>query len=377
MVGWAMGRFGPVSRPKKVLKAENIFEDYFAGLNYLLNDEPDEAIDIFIKALEINSDTIESHLALGALLRRRGKVDKAIKVHQALLTRPSLEREFSDSVSLQLAQDYIALGLLDRAERLLNEILSEGSNAKWEALQYLITIYQTEKEWSKAVECSMVLLEHPNYKKDPQRRVCAAHYCCELAEQYLESEQESKARSEIKRAFTFERKHIRALLLLAEIEQRQGNYKAAIKELLRVRTIEPGFITQLLQPLARCYKNLDLEDEFEKLLREVAVEHSSAVPYLAELIKARSGSAAAIRFLSEHLVQYPSMEGLVELLGLQMHNVEADVAASLESLLALINEQVKQSFDYRCDYCGFEARSLFWFCPSCKKWEKIRFIRDK
>ena len=158
VAGWVLGRFTARNRKEQTRDTGDIFEDYFVGLNYLLNDEPDEAIDTFIKALEINSETFETHLALGALLRRRGKVDKAIKVHQNLLGKPGLEPSFSDSTRLQLAVDYISAGLLDRAERLLDDILSENSPAKWDALRHLITIYQTEKEWEKAINCSAMLL---------------------------------------------------------------------------------------------------------------------------------------------------------------------------------------------------------------------------
>ena len=159
IAGWLFARLGS-SKPARVkASSSDLFQDYFVGLNYLLNDEPDEAIDAFIEALEINSQTIESHLALGALLRRRGKVDKAINVHQALLAKPNLERDLSNLIRLQLALNYIAAGMLDRAERLLKEILDEGGEAKWDALRQLITIYQTEKEWENAIDCSSQLLK--------------------------------------------------------------------------------------------------------------------------------------------------------------------------------------------------------------------------
>ena len=133
--GWVLGKLTAGSRKAQIRETKDIFQDYFVGLNYLLNDEPDEAIDTFIKALEINSETFETHLALGALLRRRGKVDKAIKVHQTLLARPGLERSISDSTRLQLAVDFIYAGLLDRAERILDDILADDSPAKWDALR--------------------------------------------------------------------------------------------------------------------------------------------------------------------------------------------------------------------------------------------------
>ena len=378
IAGWLLGRLG-FSKPTRTSASESdLFQDYFVGLNYLLNDEPDEAIDTFIKALEINSETIETHLALGALLRRRGKVDKAINVHQALLARPNLERDFSNSVRLQLALNYIAAGLLDRAERLLKEILDDGGEAKWDALGQLITIYQTEKEWQKAISCSSKLLKNPRFRKDPALLGGAAHFCCEIAEQHLHNKQFTQVRAEIKRAFTFERKSIRAMLLLANIEKREGNYKAAIKELLRVRAAKPEFISQLLEPLASCYESLSASGEFEKLLRAMVLEDSSteAALVLAKMVSARSGNAEASDILREQLKHAPSQGALIELLGLQLDGVDEDVASSLKSLLNLVKAQAQGSSEYSCHHCGFETKRFFWMCPSCKKWDKIRPIKE-
>jgi len=378
IAGWLLGRLGSSSSSRSETSSADLFEDYFVGLNYLLNDEPDEAIDTFIKALEINGETIETHLALGALLRRRGKVDKAIKVHQALLARPNLDRNFSNSVRLQLALNYIAAGLLDRAERLLKEIMEDGGEARPDALQQLITIYQTEKEWENAISSTVELLKSARFKKDPALLGAAAHYCCELAEKHLQENQDSQARAEVKRAFTFERKNTRAMLLLASIEQQQGNYKAAVKELLRIRAVSPVFIPQILEPLAFCHERLGLQSEYEQLLRKMIREDSSveAMLALARLICAKAGNAEAIALLKEHLEGNASQKALVELLGLQLHGIDEEVVTSLESLLSLVKGQAENKAEYRCYHCGFETKSLFWMCPSCKKWDKIQPIGE-
>ena len=379
IAGWLLGRFGSSKSTHTKASSSDLFQNYFVGLNYLLNDEPDEAIDTFIKALEINSETIETHLALGTLLRRRGKVDKAINVHQALLARPNLERDFSNSVRLQLALNYIAAGLLDRAERLLKEVLDDGGEAKWDALRQLITIYQTEKEWENAIACSSALLKNRQFKKDPALLGGAAHYCCEIAQQHLHNNQDAQARSQIKRAFTFELKSIRAMLLLADIEQREGKTKAAIKELLRVRAAKPQFISLLLEPLASCHENLGSRADFEKLLRTMVLEDSSteAALMLVKITSASSGNVDAIRLLREHLELSPSSTALIELLGLQLNGVGENVASSLEPLLNLVKAQAQGSSEYRCHHCGFETKNFFWMCPSCKKWDKTSPIADR
>jgi lipopolysaccharide biosynthesis regulator YciM len=378
IAGWLLGRLGSSKSTHTKASSSNLFQDYFVGLNYLLNDEPDEAIDTFIKALKINSETIETHLALGALLRRRGKVDKAINLHQALLARPNLERDFSNSVRLQLALNYIAAGLLDRAERLLKEILDDGGEAKWDALRQLITVYQTEKEWENAIACSSALLKNAGFRKDPTLLGGAAHYCCEIAQLHLHNNQDAQARSEIKRAFTFERKSIRAMLLLADLEQHQGNYKAAIKNLLRVREAKPQFIALLLEPLASCHESLGTRADFEKLLRAMVLEDSSteAALMLVKITNVSSGNGEAVSLLREHLEHSPSSSALIELLELLLGGVDVNVASSLELLLNLAKAQAQVSSEYRCHYCGFETKSFFWMCPSCKRWDKISPIND-
>ena len=376
--GWVIGRISASSRKKRSFETNEIFTDYFVGLNYLLNDEPDEAIDTFIRALEINSETVETHLALGALLRRRGKVDKAIKIHQNLLARQELHKSFSDSTRLQLAIDYISAGLLDRAERLLNEILKNSAAIKWDALRYLITIYQTEKEWVKAISCSSELLKNPIYKKDQDIRAAAAHYCCELAEKLLCEEKGVGTKELIKKAFAFDKNNVRATLLLARTEQSLGNYKSAIKELVRVRTNNPEFISQVLGPLAECYEQIHNLMEYEKLLINTLPEEPdvSVVISLSGLVKKRSGDEAAISFLNDYLVRKPSLTGLVELLKLQIPKTDAAMSSNLNLLQQMLNKLVNKKATYQCHHCGYQARSLYWLCPSCQKWDKIKPILE-
>lgn len=390
IAGWLLGRYGSrrpgatngsantsTNTSTKVRSARigrDSFEDYFVGLNYLINDEPDEAIDTFIKALEVNGDTIETHLALGALLRRRGKVDKAIQVHQSLLARPGLDRGFSDSARLQLAIDYISAGLLDRAERLLNEILNEGSPIEVDVLKHLITIYQLEKEWEKAIVSSARLLADPSHKNDLQRRAAAAHYCCELAEQLSAKGQNSEARLQLKKAFSFDRKSVRAPILLAKIEQQQGNHKAAIRELVRVNGTHPEITSQLLEPLAVCHEELGSMKDFEKLLVSLlpAEPDISVLRALSELIEKHSEDFESLQFLSNYMHQHPSLFGLAELLRLQLAETEPDPESNLQQIQQMLDKLLLEKSAYQCIQCGYETKSLYWLCPSCKKWDTIK-----
>ena len=378
IAGWLFGRVNLFGRkPKKTVNG-NLFEDYFVGLNYLLNDEPDEAIDTFINALEINSETIETHLALGALLRRRGKVDKAINVHQALLARPGLSKEFSDSTRLQLSLNYIAAGLLDRAERLSNELLVENSPAKWAALEQLITIYQTEKEWEKAIEASEALLRNPANKKDDRKKGAAAHYCCELAEQQLQANQQNKAREQIKRAFGFDRHSIRAALLLARLEQLSGNQKAAIKELSKIIGSHPEFIPQTLPLLHGCYKESKSSEDYEKKLEKIlgACQDITVALAYAEQLKHNHNDDKAIQFLNSFLESRSSISGVLELLQLYMPGFDDKVSQKFDSLKTQLEELILNTAAFRCNHCGYELKTPHWMCPSCKNWDRVKPITE-
>lgn len=377
IAGWMLGRFGGrnTSRPKQSGNdVQEVFRDYFVGLNYLLNDEPDEAIDTFIRALEVDSETIETHLALGSLLRRRGKVDKAIKVHQALLARPGLDNSFSDSTRIQLSLDYIAAGLLDRAERLLKEILEDDRASKWEALRHLITIYQTEKEWELAVEYSQRLLTNPAFKRDGRVLSVAAHYCCELAVAAMQEQQSGKARQYIKRAFSFDRKHTRASLVLATLEQKLGNYQQAIKELVRARSTRPDYTPLVIQPLHDCHVQLGIMRDLESLLARMHQEspHPELMLALARLKRESQGPKAAFDFLSPQLAQHATLEGVKELLQLKMGTMDTQSSAGLQDVPLILDALQSQRPAHQCTHCGYESRSLYWLCPSCQQWDTIK-----
>lgn len=373
--GWGLGVWTSRNRRRK-RHGKDIFEDYFVGLNYLLNEEPDEAIDTFIDALELHSETGESHLALGALLRRRGKVDKAIKVHQALLARPGIESEFANATRLQLAIDFISAGLLDRAERLLKDILQTDSAKQWEALRHLSAIYQTEKEWEKAIDCCGRLLTNSAFKRDEDIRAAAANYCCELADQLLAQDQVVGAKAQARRAFTFDRKSIRASLLLAGIENRLGNFTAAVKELIRIRRNNPEFTASVLGQLESCYRQLDALQDFEILMSDFFTQEpdSQVLFTWSRLVLAREGPTAALQLLQANVQKTPSLTTLIAALGLQLNAADNDVLANLKLVQGLIEGLQQRRSAYQCHHCGYESRNLYWLCPSCQKWDKIRPI---
>jgi len=375
--GWSIAWVSLRSRYQSKRSVKDIYHDYFVGLNYLLGDEPDEAIDTFIRALEINSDTIETHLALGTLLRRRGKVDKAIKVHQELLARPELDSQFSDSVRLELSHDYVAAGLLDRAEQLLKELLSDSSESKLNALFQLTTVYQIEKEWQEAIDAIKTLLADPRYRKDKSIRSVGAHFCCELAEQAMANEQPQVARDHIKNAFRFDRNSARASFLMARLEKMTNNLARAIKELVRIRNLHPEFISEIIEPMAECYQQLGEKGdirEFEKFLLSCLDDQprASTLLKLVELVRTGDSEASAMVLLSSRLRQNPSLKGIVAMLQVHVSKTEGQLQHDLLQTVEILKLLLQAKPGYQCDQCGFETRSLYWQCSSCQKWDTVK-----
>ena len=374
--GWLFGRSGSRSIKFPPRQTRDIFHEYFAGLNYLLNDEPDEAIDTFIKALEVNGETVETHLALGALLRRRGKVDKAIKVHQALLARSGLEASLADAARLQLAKDYISGGLLDRAERLLKELAQGKPEGKWEALPLLVSIYQLEKEWHRAITCTKELLSHSAYRRSSEWNARMVHYHCELAEGLLVEGRLSEARQQLRTGGGFQRHHLRASLLTARLEHESGNCNGAIRECRRIAEHSPAFLTQVVDVLAASYSEIGREGELIKFLDGFLDKQADpvALQLISRLIAETEGADRAIQYVRRHLAAQPSLAAVAVLLEIEVETKQFDPAmlSDIEKIREVLLAHLAKQLGFQCGYCGYEARQLYWLCPGCHRWDSIQ-----
>ncbi len=374
--GWLLGRSGSRSIKFPPRQTRDIFHEYFAGLNYLLNDEPDEAIDTFIKTLEVNGETVETHLALGALLRRRGKVDKAIKVHQALLARSGLEASLADAARLQLAKDYISGGLLDRAERLLKELAQGKPEGKWEALTLLVSIYQLEKEWHRAITCTKELLSHSAYRRSSEWNARMVHYHCEIAEGLLVEGQLGEARQQLRRGDGFQRHHLRASLLTARLEHESGNCNGAIRECRHIAEHSPAFLTQVVDVMAASYSELGREGELIKFLDGFLDRQASpvALQLISRLIAETEGADRAIQYVRRHLAAQPSLAAAAKLLEFEVETNQFDPAmlSDIEKIREVLLAHLAKQLGFQCGYCGYEARQLYWLCPGCHRWDSIQ-----
>ena len=371
-LGWWLGRKERRRRSPPPGTLGELSQDYFVGLNYLLNEQPDAAIETFIKALEVNSDTIETHIALGNLFRSRGESDKAVRVHQNLFARPSLTKEQAARVQLELARDFMAAGLLDRAERLLSELTSLN-NATGKASQLLLVdLYEREKEWQKAIHTisPSMLKENLHLKK------AAAHYACELATIQLGKKNFVPARKLLKQAAAFDAACIRATLLMAQLELQSGSAKAAIRILLRLPEQDPNYIPVMLQTLVDAYQLLDQPKELATTLEKILVEHNytSVLIHLAEVLRKKGRHQEALEKVDHYMLRQGSLKGVDYLINLYLDQARGDERAHLLTLRNLTFQLLEKKPEHQCSSCGFTSKLLYWQCPKCREWGSIKPI---
>ena len=368
--GWWLGRRSKVRRQEE--SSLELPSSYLRGLNYLLNEQQDKAIDLFIQLLDVDNDTVETHLALGSLFRRRGEVDRAIRIHQNLIARPTLSKEQRMQALFELGQDYMRAGLLDRAEALFGELIGNEPHTV-AALQHLLDIYQQEKDWDKAIQIAQRLESRTGQSK----RNLIAQYYCEKADKVYRHGEPSKALKLLKRALAEDVNCARASMMEGDIEKSAGNYKAAIRAYHRIEQQEPDYLPEIIKPLAECYRAIGKIDDMVTFLRQNLAKHNgiSIMLALAELIKQEKGENDAADFISEYLKLRPSVRGMDRLIGLNLENVKDSVRDKLQVLKDVTTQLIEDKPIYACTQCGFAGRTLYWQCPSCKNWNTVKPIQ--
>jgi lipopolysaccharide biosynthesis regulator YciM len=342
---------------------------YFKGLNYLLNEQPDKAIEVFVKALEVDSETVETHLAVGSLFRRRGEVERATRIHQNLIARPNLDREQRSQALFELGQDYLKAGLFDRAESLFLE-LAEVHQHSEQALRSLLHIYQQEKEWEKAIAVSRKLGRATGSNMDE----LISQFYCELAQQADAAGEGKQAEAMIKRALASDRDCVRATMMLAHMFARDGMHADALKTWRRLEEQDAAYLGEELPEIAASFQALGDADGLRTFL-EAALERHGGVALmlgLAEVVEAREGNRAAQRFVVDWLRRHASVHGLYRLIELKLAEADPSAQADLELLRGMIGRLLEGQSGYVCSQCGFAGKTLHWQCPGCKGWNTIR-----
>lgn len=367
--GWWVGRRGkPQHRTRECAE---IPSDYLKGLNYLLNEQQDKALDVFIHLLEVDRDTVETHLALGSLFRRRGEVDRAIRVHQNLIARPTLSREHRAQALFELGHDYMRAGVFDRAESLFQELIDSEPHTE-HALWQLIGIYQQEKDWDKAIETAH-RLEAVSGKR---YETLIAQYYCEMAESARRKGEWALAMKFIRRALSTDRNCVRASIMEGDMHLIADSPKLAIKAYRRVEQQDPDFVSETVQPLIDCYARLGRTQEMVEYLHRILNRHggNTIMLALAELERQRNGEPAAVEFITTYLKAHPSVRGMDHLIELKLDTSHGGERENLSLLKGLTAALLEDKAIYNCRTCGFSGKSLHWQCPSCKQWNTTKPI---
>jgi len=367
LIGYLVARRG--TEHVKDLQVDKLRRNYFRGLNFLLNEQPDKAIEVFLQIAEVDNRTVETHLALGSLFRRRGEADRAIRLHQNLIARPNLTADQKSVALLELGEDYMRAGLLDRAEILFTDLISVDAYAA-PALRQLISIYQQERDWFRAIEHARRL---EKISGDNQGRLIA-HYLSELASTACEKNDAVAAESLVREAIQHDRDAVRPRLIEGRLAMQREDWRAAATAYEKALENDVDFVPEALPQLILCLEKLQDTARIRSFLEGLSERYPGVSPVLAlaRRIEEDDGVAAATEFLSRRLRQRPSVRGLAALVELQIQLSQGEAREQLLGLRELFRQLIADQAVYRCNHCGFGARSHFWQCPGCKNWGSVK-----
>ena len=369
--GWYMGRRS--AQQTKQDEANRLSRDYVAGVNFLLSNQQDKAVDLFLDMLKEDTGTVEAHLTLGNLFRSRGEVDRAIRIHQTLMESASLSYDQRLLAVQQLGRDYMAAGMYDRAEDMFNQLVDE-TDFRIGALQQLLQIYQATSEWQKAIDVAERLVK---LGKDKQRGEIA-HFYCELALQQMGNDEMDRAMALLKKGAAADRNSARVSIMMGRVLMANGDYAKAVESLLRVIDQDKELVSETLEMLQTCYLQLGKTEEWAEFLTRCVEENVGATAdlMLAEIIDRQEGQDQAQVAVTRQLQRHPTMRGFHKLM--DYHLQDAEEGRAKESLMALrdmVGEQIRSKPRYRCQKCGFTAFTMYWHCPSCRAWSTVKPIR--
>jgi len=358
-LGWIAAR---VDMQQVVHESRTLPRSYFQGLNFLLNEQPDKAIDSFLEVAKVDSQTVELHFALGNLFRRRGETERAIRMHQNLIDLPDLDDKVRLQALSELGQDYLKAGLLDRAEEIFNKLL--GTDFEEEAKRNLLEIYQVEKEWLKAIQIARELPDVASHRD-------IAEYYCELAANEIMRSRPDSAREYLEVATQENRKCVRASLLQGDLLMQEVDLNGAIEAWQRIEQQDPAYLALVAQRLLEAYRKLERPGEGIALLSGYLERYPSLdlLEVVYQLILESEGVEAAYRLVRAELQRNPTLLGLEKLMSARLPLVASEVRPDVELARSIIQGYTKRLSRYRCDNCGFKARQFYWRCPACGGWE--------
>ncbi len=360
-MGWLAARIDI----KELLSESSVLpHSYFQGLNFLLNEQQDKAIEAFIEVVKVDPQTVELHFALGSLFRRRGEVDRALRMHHNLVDRADLDDDKRQHAIFELAQDYLKAGILDRAESLFSEL--ESTPYAKQSLEFLLELFQKEHDWLKAIAVTQRLaaVSGQPYSKE------TAFFYCELASEEIAGDNPVAAREHLQQALQDDPNAVRANMMLGDLFVSEDKHEEAIKLWKNIEAQDAQYLPLVAERLLNSYRSLNREVDGIALLREYLSKYHSLdlmnVVFVGVL--KNEGPAAAYQLVRDELERNPTLLGLDKLLEARLLEVPVDMRADVELVKDLVHKRTRNLAMYQCAHCGFKARQFYWHCPACHAW---------
>ena len=364
VLGWLAAR---IDIRQVVTESRALPNSYFRGLNFLLNEEPDKAIEAFLEVVKLEPETIDLHFALGGLFRRRGELDRAIRMHEHLLDREDLAEEKRLRAMCELGQDYLKAGLLDRAETVFTRLLETPQQAK--AREFLLEIYVQEKDWDKAIDAARILEKSTSKPLNAE----IAHFYCEQALLEIAKGSAATAGALLDTSLQVNRMSVRANLMAGDLEASAGRHEAAITSWRLVEAQSARHMSLVVDRVLGSYRQLGRLEEGVQWLRGLQARQPSQDLFnaLYLVVSETQGAEVANQLAREELRRNPSLRTLDRLLEAQLVNATVEDRELLQVQKSLVQSHSQRLLRYQCSSCGFKAQQFFWRCPACGRWDSF------
>jgi lipopolysaccharide biosynthesis regulator YciM len=364
LLGWLSAR---IDIKQVVTESRALPNSYFRGLNFLLNEQPDRAIEAFVEVVRLEPETIDLHFALGGLFRKRGELERAIRMHENLLERESLPEEQRLRALAELGQDYLKAGLLDRAEQMFEKLL--GTALAGEARRNLLEIHVQVKDWRKAIAAARELERESTRPMQSE----IAHYHCELALLELMAGRHADARAYLGQALQIHANSVRANMMLGDLLVTENRHEEAIATWRQIESQQPASMVLVVDRLLASHKALgDLATGLVWLRgllgRRPSLDLFNAL-YLAT--SELQGAEAAYQLAREELRRHPSLRALDKLIEAELLDAPSERREVLQNARNVLQGQIARVTRYHCAACGFKAKAFFWRCPACGRWDSF------
>ncbi len=366
--GWFMGR-NSIKQKDQTIK-QDLSIKYSTGLNYLLSNQKDKAIDSLLEALKVEDDSVEAHFAMANLFRKRGELDRALKVHEHLVRHGNLPTKDKQQAVFELGKDFLSAGLYDRAEKMFNKLL-KSNDYGLKSLTYLLQIFQSTKDWHQGINHKKLIIKF----NDKRLLHTLANFYCEQATSAFEQDKFIEVIELLEEALKLDPNSCRANWLMAKIYENHKQCELACKCYQDIYHQDQEFFPDVIEQMHQCYLDLDAADEFFTFIKKVYDETASSTALISYLsyVEQKHGNKKAKEFMLSALKRRPTIRGFKHFVKMQMNQTQdLDNNASLDLIKELISEYLKVKHRYSCRNCGFNSSTHYWSCPSCHEWEQLK-----